>query len=172
MAVCGAYSIRPYTGDLKNGDFSICSTTAVVVCGAYAVAPYTDYQKPAGNRVRFYSMNQKSNRNWIRSAPDVAVCGAYAVAPYTGTRKNGDFSICSTTGVAVRGAYSIRPYTDRRKPGWFLVRISRRGGKGGGAWVVRKVGEARFHNYTATVTFAGASQDGTNHRSRSRIHNP
>ena len=80
----------------------------MAVCGAYAVAPYTDYQKPAGNRVRFYSMNQKSNRNWIRSAPDVAVCGAYAVAPYTGTRKNGDFSIHPTPGVAVCGAYSIR----------------------------------------------------------------
>ena len=39
VVVCGAYAIRPYTGDLKNGDFSIHSTTGVAVCGAYAVAP-------------------------------------------------------------------------------------------------------------------------------------
>ena len=90
--------LRPYTGDLKNGDFSIHSTTGVVVCGAYAVAPYT------------------------------------------GDLKNGDFSICSTTGVAVYGAYAVASYTEGRKPGWFLVRIPRRGRKGGGAWVVRKVG--------------------------------
>ena len=102
----------------------------------------------------------------------MVVCGAYSIRPYTGTRKNDVFSIRSTTGVAVCGAYAVAPYTDRRKPGWFLVRISRGGGKGGGAWAVRKVGQARFHNYTATVTFAGASQDGTNHRFRSRIHNP
>ena len=59
---------------------------------------------------------------------------------YTGDLKNGDFSIRSTTAVAVCGAYAIRLYTDRRKPGWFLVRISGGGGKGGRAWVVRKVG--------------------------------
>ena len=41
MAVCRAYAVAPYTGDLKNGDFSIHSTTDVAVCGAYAVAPYT-----------------------------------------------------------------------------------------------------------------------------------
>ena len=46
MVVCGAYSIRPYTGILKNGDFSFRSTTGVAVCGAYAVAPYTDKRKP------------------------------------------------------------------------------------------------------------------------------
>ena len=51
----------------------------------------------------------------------MVACRAYAIRPYTGTRKNGDFSICSTTGVAVCEAYAIRPYTDRQKPGWFLV---------------------------------------------------
>ena len=44
----------------------------------------------------------------------MAVCGVYAIRPYTGTRKNGDFSIHSTTGVAVCGAYAIRPYPDGR----------------------------------------------------------
>ena len=66
--------------------------------------------------------------------------GRMLLRPYTGDLKNGDFSIRSTSAVAVYGAYAIRPYTDRRKPGWFLVRISRGDGKGGGAWVVRKVG--------------------------------
>ena len=97
MAVCGAYAIRPYTGDLKNGDFSIRSTTAVAVCGAYAIRPYTG--------------DLKNGDFSIRSTTGVAVYGAYAVAPYTGDLKNGDFSICSTSGVAVCGAYAIRPYT-------------------------------------------------------------
>ena len=45
MAVCRAYAIRPYTDDLKNGDFSIHSTTGVAVYGAYAIRPY-----PAGGK--------------------------------------------------------------------------------------------------------------------------
>ena len=97
MAVYGAYAIRPYTGDLKNGDFS------------------------------------------IHPASGVAVCGAYAVAPYTGGLKNGDFSIHSTTGVAACGADVVAPDTDYQKPAGNRVRILRGGGKGGGAWVVRKV---------------------------------
>ena len=84
--------------------------------------------------------DENSIHFFTHSITGVAVYGAYAIRPYTGDLKNGDFSICSTTAVAVYGAYAIRPYTDRRKPGWFLVRISRRGGKGGGAWVVQKVG--------------------------------
>ena len=92
----------------------------------YAIRPYPDGR----NSIHFFA----------HSASGVAVCGAYAIRPYTGDLKNGDFSIRSTTGVAVYGAYAVAPYTDRRKPGWFLVRISRGGGKGGGAWVVRKVG--------------------------------
>jgi len=63
VAVCRAYAIRPYTGDLKNGDFSIHSTTGVVVCEAYAIRPYPTGQKFIGVLVRFYSENQKSNRN-------------------------------------------------------------------------------------------------------------
>ena len=59
VAVYGAYSIRPYTGTRKNGDFSICSTTAVAVCGAYAVAPYPDGRKPGRVSVRFYPMKTK-----------------------------------------------------------------------------------------------------------------
>ena len=66
--------------------------------------------------------------------------GRMLLRSYTGTRKNGDFSIHSTTGVAVCGAYAVAPYTDRQKPGWFLVRFSRGGGKGGETWVVQKVG--------------------------------
>ena len=63
VAACGAYAIRPYTGDLKNGDFSIRSTTGVVVCGAYAIRTYPTRQKFIGVLVRFYPMNQKSDRN-------------------------------------------------------------------------------------------------------------
>ena len=76
-----------------------------------------------GVSVRFYPMNQKSDRNWIHSTTGVAICGAYAVAPYTGDLKNGDFSIRSTTGVAVYEAYAIRPYPDGRKFIGFLVRF-------------------------------------------------
>gem|GEM_PF-1394428 len=47
--------------------------------------------------------------------------GAYAIRPYTGTRKNGDFSIRSTTGVAVCRAYAIRPYPDGRNSIHFFV---------------------------------------------------
>ena len=63
VAVCGAYAVAPYTGDLKNGDFSICSTSGVAVYGAYSIRPYTDRRKPSWFLVRFYPMNQKSNRN-------------------------------------------------------------------------------------------------------------
>ena len=109
MVVCGAYAVAPYTGDLKNGDFSIRSNTGVVVCEAYAIRPYT------GTR--------KNGDFSFRSASGVAVCGAYAVAPYMGILKNGDFSFRSTTGVAVCGAYSIRPYTDGQRSIGVLVRF-------------------------------------------------
>ena len=68
VAVCGAYAVAPYTGILKNGDFSIRSATGVAVCGAYAFAPYTGILKNGD-----FS---------IRSATGVAVCGAYAIRPY------------------------------------------------------------------------------------------
>ena len=71
--------------------------------------------------VRFYPMNQKSDRDWIRSVSGVAICGAYAVAPYTGDLKNGDFSIRLTTGVAVCGAYAVAPYTGNLKNGDFSI---------------------------------------------------
>ena len=73
MAVCRAYSIRPYTVDLKNGDFSIHSTTGVAVCRAYAVAPYT--------------VDLKNGVFSIRSTTGVAVCRAYAIRPYPVGRK-------------------------------------------------------------------------------------
>ena len=117
MAVCGAYAIRPYTGTRKNGDFSICSTTGVAVCGAYAIRPYPTGQKFIGVLVRFYLMNQKSDRDWIRSAPDVFVCGAYAIRPYPTGRKFIGVSVCFYPGNEIIvifsgtrvGAYCIRP---------------------------------------------------------------
>ena len=63
VAVYGAYAVAPYTVDLKNGDFSIHSTTGVAVYGAYAIRPYPTGQKFIGVLVRFYPMNQKSDRN-------------------------------------------------------------------------------------------------------------
>ena len=63
MAVCGAYAVASYTGILKNGDFSIHSASGVAVCGAYAVAPYPTGKKFIGVLVRFYPMNQKSDRD-------------------------------------------------------------------------------------------------------------
>ena len=65
-----------------------------------------------GILVRFYPMNQKSDRDWIRSVSGVAICGAYAVAPYTGDLKNGDFSIRLTTVVAEGRANADAPYPD------------------------------------------------------------
>ena len=109
MAVCGAYSIRPYTSDLKNGDFSIRSASDVAVCGAYAVAPYTG--------------DLKNGDFSICSTTGVAIYGAYAVAPYTGDLKNGNFSVCSTTGVIVCGAYAIRPYSTGKKFIGVLIRF-------------------------------------------------
>ena len=103
MAVCGAYAVAPYTGDLKNGDFSIHSTTAVAVCRAYAIRPYTG--------------DLKNGDFSICSTTAVVVCEAYAVAPYTGGLKNGDFSIHSTSGVAVCGAYAVAPLHGRTKIG-------------------------------------------------------
>ena len=59
VAVCGAYAIRPYTGTRKNGDFSIRSTTGMVACGACSIRPYPDGQKPGRVSVRFYPMKTK-----------------------------------------------------------------------------------------------------------------
>ena len=123
MAVCGAYAVAPYTGDLINGDFSICSTTDVVVCEAYAIRPYPAGRKFIRVSIRFYPMNEKSDRDWIHPASGVAVCGAYSIRPYTGDLKNGDFSIHSATGVAVCGAYAIRPYPNGQKFIGVLVRF-------------------------------------------------
>ena len=79
VAVCRAYAIRPYTGDLKNGDFSICSTTAVVVCRAYAIRPYTDRRKPGWFLVRFYPMKGKMVGDSIDSHPRKGVLGCSIV---------------------------------------------------------------------------------------------
>ena len=63
MAVYEAYAVSPYTGDLKNGVFSIRSTTGVAVYGAYAIRPYPSGRKFIGVLVRFYPMNQKLDPN-------------------------------------------------------------------------------------------------------------
>ena len=123
MVVCGAYAVAPYTVDLKNGVFSIRSTTGVAVCEAYAIRPYPTGQKFIGVLVRFYSGNQKSNRNWIHSTICMVACEAYAIRPYTGDLKNGVFSIRSTTGMVACGAYSIRPYPTGQKFIGVLVRF-------------------------------------------------
>ena len=73
MVVCGAYAIRPYTGDLKNGDFSIHSTTGVAVCRAYAIRPYTD--------------DLRNGDFYFHPTSGVVVCGAYAIRPYPAGRK-------------------------------------------------------------------------------------
>ena len=121
VAVCGAYAVAPYTNDLKNADFSICSTTVMVACRAYSIRPYPTGQKFIRVLVRFYLGNQKSDRNWIHPASGMAVCGAYAVAPYTGDLKNGDFPIRSVSGVAVCRAYAVAPYTGDLKNGDFSI---------------------------------------------------
>ena len=73
MAVCRAYAIRPYTGDLKNGDFSIHSTTGVGVYGAYAIRPYTG--------------DLKNGDFSFRSTTGVVACRAYSIRPYPDGRK-------------------------------------------------------------------------------------
>ena len=51
LAICVAYAIRPYTGDLKNGDFSIRSATGVAVCGAYAIRPIDGHARGRMNLI-------------------------------------------------------------------------------------------------------------------------
>ena len=69
-------------------------------------------------------MNQKSDRDWIRSAPDVAVCGAYSIRPYPDGRNSIHFFTHSTTGVAACGAYVVAPYPGTRKnDDYFIPRI-------------------------------------------------
>ena len=123
MAVCGAYAVAPYTGDLKNGDFSIRSASGVAVCGAYAVAPYTD--------------DLKNGDFSIRSASDVAVCRAYTIRPYPAGRKFIRVSVCFYPGNEIIviflgtrvGAYCICPtngHTNGQMDGkmdGFLVRF-------------------------------------------------
>ena len=79
MVVCGAYAIRPYTDDLKNGDFSIHSTTGVAVCGAYAVAPYPDDGKFVMFLVPFYLGKGKMAGDSMNSHPRKGVWGCSIV---------------------------------------------------------------------------------------------
>ena len=120
MSACGAYAIRPYTGDLKNGDFSIHSTTAVAVCGAYAVAPYTG--------------DLKNGDFSIHSTSGMSACGAYAIRPYTGTRKNGDFFSIRPPVWPSMGRMLLRPTrTDENRAGfWFVFRGGAEKGAGRG----------------------------------------
>ena len=119
----GGFEIRFYS---MNERIAIFSDTRV---GRNSIRPTNGHANGQMNgemdriSVHFYPMNQKSDWDWIHLASDVAVCGVYAVAPYTGTRKNGDFSICSTTAVVVCGAYAIRPYPTGQKFIGVLVRF-------------------------------------------------
>ena len=61
MAVCRAYAVASYTVDLKNGDFSICSTTGVAVCRAYAIRPL--HGRPEKWRF-FYLFDHCRGRLW------------------------------------------------------------------------------------------------------------
>ena len=84
MVVCGAYAIRPYTIDLKNGNFSIRLTTGVAVCGAYAIRPYTG--------------DLKNGDFSVHPTTGVAVCEAYAIRPYPIGGKFIGVSVCFYTG--------------------------------------------------------------------------
>ena len=106
MAVCGAYSIRPYPDGRNSIHFFAHSASGVAVCGAYAVAPYTDDK----NLVHFLAY----------SASGVAVCGAYSIRPYPEGRKfigvevhfyPEKKKIAIFPGIRV-GAYCIRPTDD------------------------------------------------------------
>ena len=79
MVVCGAYAIRPYTGDLKNGVFSIRSTTGMVVCAAYAIRPYTEGRKLGWFLVRFWPGKGKMAGDSIDSHPRKGVWGCSIV---------------------------------------------------------------------------------------------
>ena len=79
MAVYGAYAVAPYTGDLKNGDFSFRSTTGVAVYGAYAIRPYTDRRKPGWSLVRFYPMKGKMAGDSMDRHPRKGVWGCSIV---------------------------------------------------------------------------------------------
>ena len=79
MAVYRAYAIRPYTGDLKNGDFSIHSASGVAVYGAYAIRPYTDRQKPGWFLVRFYPGKGKMAGDSMDRHPRKGVWGCSIV---------------------------------------------------------------------------------------------
>ena len=63
VAVCGAYAVAPYTGNLKNGDFSIRSAPDVAVRRAYTIRPYPTGGKFIGVSVCFYTGNQKFDPN-------------------------------------------------------------------------------------------------------------
>ena len=79
MAVCGAYAVAPYTGDLKNGDFSIHSTIVMVVCGAYAIRPYPTGRKFIRVLVRFYTGKGKMAGDSMDRHPRKGIWGCSIV---------------------------------------------------------------------------------------------
>ena len=66
---------------------------SIVRVGAYSIRPTNGYTNGRMDgkidrvSVRFYPMNQKSDRDWIYSATGVAVRRAYAIRPYPAGRK-------------------------------------------------------------------------------------
>ena len=182
MAVCGAYSIRPYADDKNLVHFLVHSATGMAACGAYSIRSYPDGRKFIRFWVRFYPMQKK-----IAIFPGIRV-GAYCIRPtndHDSDRMSGKTGVFGVrfypekkkivifSGIRV-GRNSIRPTDDygsgrvnekkdevftiqvggkgirptddhtgglaNEKPTGNRVRISGGGGKGGGAWVVRKVG--------------------------------
>ena len=85
---------RPYTGDLRNGDFSIHSASGMAVCRAYAIRPYPTGRKFIGVSVCFYPGNEIIV---IFSGTRV---GAYCIRPTNG-HANGQMD-GKMDGVSVR----------------------------------------------------------------------
>ena len=106
MAVCGAYSIRPYADDKNLVHFLVHSATGMAACGAYSIRPYPDGRKFIRFWVRFYPMQKK-----IAIFPGIRV-GAYCIRPtndHGSGRVNEKKSEVFTVQVGRKG---IRPTDD------------------------------------------------------------
>ena len=90
MAVCGAYSIRPYPDGRNSIHFFAHSASGVAVCGAYSIRPYPEGRKFIGVEVHFYPEKKK-----IAIFPGIRV-GAYCIRP---TDDHGSDRMSGKTGV-------------------------------------------------------------------------
>ena len=138
MTICGAYSIRPYTGTQKNGDYSIPRIKTnqnpdeflPVRVGAYCIRPTNGHARGRINPIpiQFLIHRIKTNQTAVHFPVHLAicmvVCGAYSTRPYTDDKNLVHFPVRSTICMVICGAYSIRPYTGTRKNGdSFIPRI-------------------------------------------------